>query len=84
MSQHATGDGVQVRILGSGDAFGFIGEACFFEKKIRCHLDYRTLCEHRARLGCRRLILTHMGRDMRQHLAEVDMECAADGLTVHL
>ena len=82
MSAPAAGAPVQVQFLGSGDAFGFIGEAFFFEKKIRYHLDYRTLCEHRQRLGCRRLILTHMSRDMLDRLGEVDVECAEDGLVV--
>jgi ribonuclease BN (tRNA processing enzyme) len=66
------------------DADLFICEAFFFEKKIRYHLDYRTLCEHRTRLGCRRLILTHMGRDMLARLGEVEVECAEDGLVVSL
>jgi phosphoribosyl 1,2-cyclic phosphodiesterase len=34
------------------------------EKPIRYHLDYRTLVAHRARLACRRLILTHLSEDM--------------------
>lgn len=42
----------------------FICEAHFFGKKIKCHLDYGTLETHRARLDCRRLVLTHMNGDM--------------------
>jgi ribonuclease BN (tRNA processing enzyme) len=66
------------------DADLFICEAFFFEKPIRFHLDYRTLQAHRARLGCRRLIVTHMSRDMLDRLGEVDAECAEDGLVVSL
>jgi len=62
----------------------FVCEAYFFDKKIRYHLDYQTLAGQRARLRCRRLILTHMSQDMLDHAAEVDVECAADGLVVEL
>ena len=42
-------------------------------------LSYRVLMEHRARLRCKRLILTHIGPDMQRHLAEVEEEVAEDG-----
>jgi len=57
----------------------FICEAYSFEKKIKYHLDYRTLMDKRSRLGCRRLILTHMSNDMLQHLQGLDLEWAEDG-----
>jgi ribonuclease BN (tRNA processing enzyme) len=60
----------------------FVCEAYAFEKKIRYHLDYRTLQEHLPRIGCRRLILTHLGPDMLARLAEVELECAEDGTRV--
>jgi len=60
----------------------FICEAYFFEKKIKYHLDYRTLMEHRTRLGCRRLILTHMSHDMIQRVGSLDVEWAEDGKCV--
>ncbi|MGH8060203.1 MAG: MBL fold metallo-hydrolase [Candidatus Entotheonellia bacterium] len=62
----------------------FICEAYFFEKKIKYHLDYRTLREQRGRLACGRLILTHMSQDMLSRLAEVEFECADDGQIVVL
>jgi ribonuclease BN (tRNA processing enzyme) len=62
----------------------FVCEAYFFEKRIKYHLDYRTLRDQRSRLGCRRIILTHMSRDMLGHLGEVDLEWAEDGTTVVL
>jgi len=40
--------------------------------------------EHRARLGCRRLILTHMSRDMLQRLQQVEVDWAEDGKVVVL
>ncbi len=62
----------------------FICEAYFFEKKIKYHLDYRTLMERRAQLDCRRLILTHMSHDMLQRLQQVEVEWAEDGKVVVL
>ena len=60
----------------------FVCEAYFFEKKIKYHLDYKTLREHRARFDCRRVILTHMSEDMLGRLGEMDLEHAEDGQLV--
>ena len=57
----------------------FICEAYFFDKKVKYHLDYRTLVEHQARLGCHRLVLTHMSEDMLGHLEGLNVEYAEDG-----
>jgi ribonuclease BN (tRNA processing enzyme) len=62
----------------------FVCEAYTFDRKVRYHLDYRSLAEHLPQIGCRRLILTHMGPDMLARLGEVDVERAEDGHTVRL
>jgi ribonuclease BN (tRNA processing enzyme) len=62
----------------------FICEAYFFEKQVKYHLDYRTLAGHRPRLDCRRLVLTHMSAEMLDRRAEVDADCAEDGLIIAL
>jgi ribonuclease BN (tRNA processing enzyme) len=62
----------------------FVCEAYFFEKKIRYHLDYRTLWSHRHQLECRRLILVHMSQDLLNHADEVEIECAQDDQTIAL
>jgi len=62
----------------------FVCEAYFFEKQIRNHLSYQDLLRHRAELGCRRLVLTHMSEDMLQRLHQVDSECAEDGKCIVL
>jgi ribonuclease BN (tRNA processing enzyme) len=59
-------------------------EAYVFDRKIRYHLDYRTLREQLPRIGCRRVILTHMGPDMLSRAGDVDIERAEDGLRVAL
>ena len=66
------------------DADLFICEAYHFEKRVKYHLDYRTLAEHRGRLGCRRLILTHMSEEMLARLPLADAEWAEDGRRVVL
>jgi len=62
----------------------FVCEAYTFERKIRYHLDYRTLAENLPRIGCRRVVLTHMSPDMLGHLSDVDAEHADDGRVVAL
>ena len=60
----------------------FVCEAYFFDKRVRYHLDYATLRRHRARLDCRRIVLTHMSQDLLDRRGEVDLPCAEDGLTL--
>jgi ribonuclease BN (tRNA processing enzyme) len=62
----------------------FICEAYYYDKAVRFHLDYATLARHRARLGCKRLIVTHMGADMLARVTELPVEAAHDGLEVSL
>ena len=62
----------------------FVCEAYAFERKIRFHLDWATLAAHRAALDCRRLIVTHMGKDMLARLPDLDVEAARDGLTLEV
>jgi ribonuclease BN (tRNA processing enzyme) len=57
----------------------FVCEAYTFAKAIRYHLAYTTLREQAARIGCRRLVVTHMGPEMLNRLAELDCEHAEDG-----
>jgi ribonuclease BN (tRNA processing enzyme) len=64
------------------DADLFVCEAYTYDRKVRYHLDYRTLREHLSRIGCRRVILTHMGPDMLGRLGDVDVEHAEDGRSV--
>jgi ribonuclease BN (tRNA processing enzyme) len=57
----------------------FIAEAYFVDKRVKFHLDVQTLLAHRARLDCRRLVLTHMSDDVLGRLAELGVEAAEDG-----
>ena len=62
----------------------FIAEAYFFEKKVKLHLDYKTLLKHLPRIAPKRLILTHMSDDMLSHINEIDYEIADDGKILEL
>jgi len=62
----------------------FICESYFYEKRVPFHLDHATLMQHRARLGCQRIVLTHMSSDMLARLAEVEAEAAYDGFEITL
>lgn len=57
----------------------FICECNFWEKGVSYHLNYETLMDHRAELGCRRLVLTHMSDAMLGRLPGLDTEGAEDG-----
>lgn len=69
----------EVLVEAAGGADLFLCECCFWEPKARYHLDYQTLKEKRPLLDCRRLLLTHLGKEMHQHLEEIEFEVATDG-----
>lgn len=62
----------------------FICECCFYETRVDFHLDYPRLHENRGRFACKRMILTHLGREVQAHRDEVEIELAHDGLVVEL
>jgi len=62
----------------------FICECCFYETRVDFHLDYPRLAEHRARFGARRMILTHLGREVLARRDRVEMDLAHDGLVVEV
>ena len=62
----------------------FIAECYFYDKPIKWHLNYRDLAAHRAEIDAKRLILTHLSRDMLARAGSVPEELAHDGLVVTL
>jgi ribonuclease BN (tRNA processing enzyme) len=64
----------------------FICESSAFEKKIKYHLDYRTLHARRSKFDCKRMVVTHMGEEMlgRVDEAELEFEFAEDGMRISL
>ncbi len=61
-----------------------IAEALFPDKVVKYHLSLATLRSHVDVLQVKRVILTHMGAEMLAQAAGAGMECAEDGLTVHV
>jgi len=59
-----------------------IAECYYYAKPIKWHLNYPAIAAHRAACSARRVILTHMSREMLAHADEVPEECAHDGLVV--
>jgi ribonuclease BN (tRNA processing enzyme) len=62
----------------------FIAECYFYEKPIRWHLNYPAIAAHRAEFGAKRVILTHMSKEMLAQVGKVPEECASDGLVVRV
>jgi ribonuclease BN (tRNA processing enzyme) len=62
----------------------FICECCYFETRVDFHLDYPRLFENHRRFGCKRLVLTHVGREVLARREEIELEIASDGLLVEL
>jgi len=61
----------------------FVCEA-YRANPVRNHMDYRTLQANRERLGCRRLVLTHMAPDVLALTGDDVLERAHDGMTITL
>jgi ribonuclease BN (tRNA processing enzyme) len=62
----------------------FICECYMYEKPRKSHMTLAALREHLPRLGARRVILTHLGEDMLAHMAEVELDCAVDGMVLDI
>ena len=62
----------------------FICECSFYESRFPFHLDYPRLAENHERFNTRRLILTHLGREVLARPGEVELELARDGLRIEI
>ena len=62
----------------------FICECCYFSTQTTFHISYPQIAYQRYRLGCKRLILSHIGREVLKRMADVTIECAYDGLVIDL
>ncbi len=62
----------------------FICEAYYYNKKMKNHLNYQTLIDHRSDLNCKRIIATHMSQDMLDRLNSIGLEYAEDGKIIEL
>lgn len=68
----------------AADADLLIALAWTYETAIPTMLSYRTLEDHRDRLTCKRLVLTHIGPEMQRHAQALGDLVAEDGLVIRL
>ncbi len=66
------------------DADLFVTECYAYDKPIRNHLNFKTIEQNVARLGAKRIVLTHMSDDMLAQAHKVPHATAADGMVVEL
>lgn len=57
----------------------FICECVFYDTVVPFHMNYVELARHVPRLGCKRLVLTHLGSEFLQARDTVTAECVEDG-----
>ena len=62
----------------------FVTECYAYDKPIRYHLNLKTIEQNLARLGAKRLVLTHMSDAMLAQAGKLAHETASDGLVVTL
>lgn len=63
----------------------FLCECSTFEARMPdFHLSYREIAARARDLGCRRLVLSHLGSEALARQAEISLECARDGMTIDL
>lgn len=62
----------------------FLCDCSFYEKQPAMHLDYRTLRGKLHLLGCKQLILTHLGDEMLARRAELEVDTAEDGMVIEV
>lgn len=62
----------------------FLCECSFFDRDSTNHMSYRQILDNRPRLGCKRLILTHLGQEVLARSSELDVEWAKDGIVVEI
>lgn len=60
----------------------FICECYMYETLRKSHMTLSVLRRHLPAIGARRVILAHLSEDMLSHLADVELECAVDGMVV--
>jgi len=74
---------VDTLIEAGRDADLLIAECYTYDRKVRFHLDYATLCEKLPLIGSKRVVLTHMSTDMLARSDSVERyELASDGLEI--
>jgi ribonuclease BN (tRNA processing enzyme) len=66
------------------DADLLIAECYAYAKPIKWHLNYPDLAQHIEDFRAKRVILTHMSREMLAHVEDIPQQCARDGMVVEV
>ncbi len=64
------------------DADLFVCECYMYEKPRKSHMSLAELRPQLSRIGAKRVVLTHLSEDMLEHLGDVDLDCAIDGMVI--
>lgn len=62
----------------------FICECSTFETRLDIHISYPEIAERAGTLGCRRLLLSHLGAEPIRRRGEITLEVAEDGMVIPL
>ena len=62
----------------------FLCECSFFREEPGMHVNYQTLAANLGRLGCKQLVLTHLGEEMLSHRNELAARVAEDGMVLEI
>jgi len=62
----------------------FLCECSTFETRVPIHVSYPEVAARAGDLGCRRLVLTHLGSEPLARRGEITIECAEDGMVIEL
>lgn len=62
----------------------FLCECTYFNNPLDVHLSYPLLESKRARFDVKRMMLTHVGREVLERTSQVKMELAADGMKIEV
>ncbi|WP_303720864.1 MBL fold metallo-hydrolase [Malonomonas rubra] len=58
---------------------------CFsYQQQVPSHLDYKTLRQQQKSLNSKKLVLTHLGPEILQHLPELELPIVSDGDLIEL
>jgi len=74
------------KLIGFSDGADlFLCECTYFESKhLTFHMNYPELAANRERFNVRRMVLTHLGREVLAHKVEVKIEMAFDGMKIEV
>lgn len=62
----------------------FLCECSFYRKQPGMHVNYQDLAANMSRMGCKQLVLTHLGDDMLLHRNEITAVIAEDGMVLEI